>query len=651
MKITDKLKIAVKAFNQSPNLSTSGATVLRNYAKQASFEPERQLKGITYKAIEKISIAISVYEPYVVKKDGNKLDNHPFYNLFDNPNERQNASDFLGLWSFYYEIYGETFIYLAKGENSNKVKEMYLLNPAQVELIVYEGELQGYKLHKNNGQQVPLIVDEIIHDKRPNPFNEWRGMSVMERASTYIDTEITTSVFTLNYMRNNASPSGIVTLPNMEKETFKQFAQQWREGYEGPENAGKTAFVRGEGVDFKAVGATLKDVDQEITRKMSKEDVLMMFDVPKGLLGVADSKGLGTNDIEPLEYIFAKYNTEPRMKRLDRIFKKVAMMTPQFNQELKIHHETPVPDDKRFKLEQNTAGVNVWLTVNEVREMQGLEPLAGYDEIKVKEPIATITTGKQKKVTLKKEQEPDPEQFRQQLEENSDIYAVKIEREIAKFVRKQEHNVISKIEASNKSFEDWLFTLKTESEAMAQAINPILIELIEEMGKDTVNWITGDKFTITQEMRATTSANILKVSGVFNEETLRALEATIAEGVGKNESLVKIKKRVEATYKDAKGYRAKRIAQTESMRTSNLTVEDVYRQNGFTGKEWFANPGACEFCEILAGESRSLGQSFSELGSTIQGKDGGVLEISYDTIAVPPVHPNCKCSIKAITGF
>ena len=115
----------------------------------------------------------------------------------------------------------------------------------------------------------------------------------MEKASQYVDIELTTTSFTLNYMRNNASPSGIVSLPDMDRDTFKQFAAQWREGYEGPENAGKTAFIRGGEADFKAVGATLKDIDQKITRDMAKDDVLMMFDMPKGLLGASGEKGLG----------------------------------------------------------------------------------------------------------------------------------------------------------------------------------------------------------------------------------------------------------------------------------------------------------------------------------------------------------------------
>ena len=645
MKFKDRLSLAVKAFTLDSNLGNSIGTVLRNYAKPSSFRPSEQLRGITYKAVEKIAMAISSYEPMVVRKNGDKYENHPFYTLFNKPNPRQNASDFLQLWSFYYEIYGETFIYKARGESTNKIKELYLLNPAQMELVINKGELIGYKYHKHDGAQIPFLPEEITHDKRPNPFNEWRGMSVMERASTYIDTEIVTSTFTLNYMRNNASPSGIVSLPNMTQESFKLFAQQWRENYEGPENAGKTAFVRGEGTDFKAVGATLKDVDQEITRKMSKEDVLMMFDVPKGLLGVADTKGLGVSDLEPLEYIFAKYNTEPRMKRLDRIFETMLQDDPQ--QVKDISHASPIPDDKRFILETHKTGVNVWLTVNEVREQQGLPPIEGGNVLNTANTVPQTTTGK--KIVMKKEVKKDlaqeQEAFRSRLVKINDTYEVKIKRAMASFMRTQEYNVIQKIDASKKSFEEWLFNVKEESEALAELIQPIMLALIEEQAKNTKNFITGQAFEITPEMRKVVSQNILQVMGVYNAETLKELEKTITEGMSAGESLVKIKHRVEGVYSDAKGYRAERIARSESLRTSNSTAEEVYRQNGYTSVEWYVNPGACEFCQSMAGVSKSIGSSFNNLGDVITGIDGGQLQISYSDIKTPPLHPQCQCSI------
>lgn len=656
MKFTDRIRTASKAFfSQELGNSTDGS-VARNFFGRSEFSPNRQLRGITYKAIDKIGMALSVYEPLVEKANGDTLENHPLYVLARQPNPRTNSSDFNHLVGMLYEIYGETFWYLARGEMTGKTKEIYLLNPSQMELKVNDGELVGYVLHKDNGEQVPFELDEIIHDARPNPFNQWRGMSVMERASQYIDIELVTTSFTLNYMRNNASPSGIVSLPSMTPEAFTKFAQQWREGYEGPENAGKTAFIRGGEADFKAVGATLKDVDQKITRDMAKDDVLMMFDMPKGLLGGSGDKGLGRSETEALEYIFAKYKVEPMMTRLDKIYEQILKTFPANAQQGVVSHISPIPEDKEFILSMNEKGVDKWVTRNEARQAQGLPPLPGGDElvpVQVKQPDSTQTKTS-KKVVLKKkltksEKEKalnqEQEDFRKNLVDTNDIYSKKFKATLSNFASNQQDKVIGNINASTKSFEEWLFSIKEESEVLASLLTPVVIDLMEAQSEDVANFISGELLTISPEIRRDVESHILKISGVYNEDTIKALEKTLTEGQTNGESLVKLKKRVEAVYGDAKGYRAERIARTESLKASNNTAEMVYKQNGFNKVQWFVNPGACQFCLSFAGRTKEIGSSYTKAGDVVTGTDGGQMSIDYSDIDVPPLHPQCTCSI------
>jgi len=665
MKISDKIKSAFKSlYNSEVRSSTSPiGQVLRNYQKEATFSPVRQLQGITFKGIDKIGTSLSIYEPIIKRKSGDIYVNHPLLTLFENPNKnQQNPSDFIHLFGMLYEIYGETFWYLVKGESSQKVKEIYLLNPAQMELIIEQGELIGYILHKASGQQVPLTLDEIYHDKRPNPFNEWRGMSVMEKAATYIDTEITTSVFTLNYMKNNASPSGIVSLPEMDKETFKMFAAQWREGYEGPENAGKTAFIRGGQADFKAVGATLKDVDQEITRKMAKNDVLMMLEVPKEILGMTDGGALGRNTVEAFGYMYNKEKIEPIMRRLDRIYENIWNRQNGVGEQINVTHESPVPEDKEYEHMLHKDLVNIALTVNEVREELGYAPIEGGDDLptttgtiapmeSTEDPSNAnkikIVSFKQKKSKgqAAKELNAKQEEFRAKLVATNDIYMLKVKKVISNFARKQGQAVISKINGSSKAYDEWLFNIKEESIVLAEAMTPVMLELMNAQIEDTANFITGELITLSADVRKTVDVSLNQISGLFNVDTVKALEKTLSEGQAAGESLVSLKKRVESVYSDAKGYRAERIARTESLKASNLSAQDVYFQNGYSEVEWFINPGACEFCKNYAGQTKSIGSVFNKVGDVITLDSGSTMRIEYADIGTPPLHPNCTCSI------
>lgn len=642
-----------RKFLSSSIPTNSTGVIRRNYHKPATFNPHRQLTGITYKAIDKIGQTVSVYRPQVTRRSGEMLENHPLYNLFDKPNPRVNmGNDFIHLWAMLMEIYGESFWYFAKGETTKRVKEIYLLNPAQIELKVDNGELIGYVLHKQNGQHVPLEVDEVLHDKRPNPFNEWRGLSVLEKAAVYVDTEINTSTFTLNYIANSASPSGIVTLPQMTPEAFRQFTHQWREGYEGPENAGKTAFIRGGEANFQAVGATLKDIDQKVTRDMAKEDVLMMLDMPRAMLGMTDDKGLGRASVETMKYIYAESKLQPLMERLDSIYQQILPMISSA-EGYTVTHESPIPEDKEYMHTVHKDLVNVAITVNEVRENLGLPPLPDGDVLAsnrppVEQPTKSVKVAMKKKISKAeqlKQKQIDQEKFRKELVATSDVYATKIKSEISKLASKQESAIIDKLSASTKAYEEWLFNVKDESIAMAAVIVPIIIELMEEQAGAVQHWLTGELLTISPELRKTVEANITKIAGVFNEETLKALEKTISQGVTDGESLVKLKKRVETVYSDAKGYRAERIARTEGLKASNLAAEYSYKNAGYSTVEWFVNPGACEFCLSLSGRTKEIGGQFLKQGEILVGTDGNQLKIDYDDVGSPPAHPNCTCSL------
>ena len=114
MNLKNRFQAAYKTFTNNALYNSIG-TVMRNYGKKAEFRPYEQVRGITYKAIDKIGMSLSIYEPQVLKASGDVYVNHPLLTLYEQPNPRTSASDFIHLYGMLYEIYGETFWYLARG--------------------------------------------------------------------------------------------------------------------------------------------------------------------------------------------------------------------------------------------------------------------------------------------------------------------------------------------------------------------------------------------------------------------------------------------------------------------------------------------------------------------------------------------------------
>lgn len=104
--------------------------------------------------------------------------------------------------------------------------------------------------------------------------------------------------------------------------------------------------------------------------------------------------------------------------------------------------------------------------------------------------------------------------------------------------------------------------------------------------------------------------------------------------------------------------RAVTIARTEAQRAMRSAEVEAWRSSGIVeGKTWLLAPDPCEFCQAMADqfEKNAVGidQAFLTRGSVLTGADGGELELDYENIDGPPLHPNCRCSLqpKLVDGY
>jgi hypothetical protein len=100
--------------------------------------------------------------------------------------------------------------------------------------------------------------------------------------------------------------------------------------------------------------------------------------------------------------------------------------------------------------------------------------------------------------------------------------------------------------------------------------------------------------------------------------------------------------------------RATTIARSETARAYTHGTEEGWKQSGVVkGKRWLLAPGACEFCRAAAksyaGRTVGLGDPFYERGAVLTGTDGGTMNLDYDNVDGPPLHPNCRCDLAAVT--
>lgn len=647
--------------------------------------------GVAYRCINTIAEAIAgQYVPYFYNLDnqGKKqtINSHPFYIVLNNPNPDLTYYQLIEGSASFIEQFGEFFWYMVGGEKtgySNGVKQIYLLRPDKMGIVLDKktGEVIGYNYNPGSGgNKIPFTPEEIKHFMTFNPKSPYRGFSTVEAAVDYIQTEEEVSRFTRNFFRNNAAMSGVLNVNGkMPRENWNKFVRQWRERYQGVDNAGKVALVRDSQVEFTPVGTNINDMQLDALKQTTVDQILMMFRIPKGLFGMETDQGLGRASVETLEYIFAKWTIDNKLDRLDD-FIEGCLKDYYPKQVALVGHNNIIPDDKEYTLNFYNQGVDRWITRQEIRdrdpELQNND-IAGAQQLfttiqqmpledagtqptsSSSQSAAKVTLVKAKKKVAKELDYTikQKESYRLSLERNSVAYSRRYRKGLLKVLKEQEQTVLSNLNhLAAKALADDLFNMGDEDSDFQDEIMPILSNLAAEQGQLALEFAgqSEGKYQLSKAILSALQASTKKMSQNFNQDTLDQLSASLAEGMQNGESIDDLSQRVADVYDQAQGWRTDRVARTESLGASNSATLDAYRQTGYvTAMTWYANPGACEYCDSMDGTTVGIEQNFVNQGDSVDvtQDDGSTdsYQADYGDVETPPLHPNCSCTIIPVT--
>lgn len=596
-----------------------------------------------------------------------KDDNHPFGDVLEGEEGTFDLSEILEAHQTLMDMYGESFWYFSKVIGRSQPYAVYLLDPAHVTVYVSDERVTGY-IYQKDGNSVTLDLDEVAHFRASyNPKTPFRGVGPMQKAGWFIKSSRYVTTYVNNFLENNGIPAGVIVAKEgfTDDADWKLFKQQWSAKYSGIDNAGKTGFVRSASLDFVKTGLSLGEVDFEKVKSSSRDDILAMFSVPKSRLGLYEDMNKASSVTSDLQ--FAKSFTKGAVKRITRrITKKVGNW---YGPEYRFASDFSLPEDRELKLKEYKEGVGRWFTANEAREAYGKEPIDGGEVLdNTKAPVSPAQNSKKKLLVRLKSGTPHKaifsyemkESFRVQMEELQVKFEQSVLQAMHPVLTDQRDRVIDQL--NPKKMVEANFDADAESKKMADELLGVFISLADDAGAAAIQFaVNADAtFNLTPAIKQYIEESLRKSTQSFTEETQQKIAAAVTDGLQAGESIADITKKVKAIYseiippKNGKGsndgenawWRAERLSRTEVIKTSNEIAEAAYKQSGVViKKEWFKNPGACEFCQKLSGNVASLGSVFVPKGSTIEGVDGGSRVNSYEDIAHPPVHPACRCTI------
>jgi HK97 family phage portal protein len=307
-----------------------------------------------------------------------ELDNHILLDLLDHPNPAMDADAFKEMAFLHLMLAGESFWGVIRN-NLGKPAQLWPMMPYLMTHKPGKGadEFIKHWVYRVNGEDTIWDVEDVVHIKLTDPNDLYRGMSIVRAAARSIDTDTHSADWNRNFFINSARPDVVLeTDKELSDKSYGRLKAQWEDAHQGTSNAHKMQILE-KGLKVNKLSLTQKDMDFLEGRRFNRDSILAMFHTSRVMLGILD--GDGRANMEAAEYNHAKRVIRPLESRMAATIQHT--LAPQYDPKLVISFTDPVPDDKEFKLKEDKESVNVFQTINEVREKRGLPPLPGGDTL------------------------------------------------------------------------------------------------------------------------------------------------------------------------------------------------------------------------------------------------------------------------------
>lgn len=354
----------------------AGAARINEYRDKAS-QLQANL-GWVSAANEAIVSSVAAVELVLYKKlpDGDKerVHEHEILDLLNQPNSIHGYEQFVQLHHTYVNITGEGYILLLDKNGQPFEPRMGRLPAALHLLPSHEASIQLRNDDYYNSQVMykgtAYPIGTVIRDLVPDPMRPYYGRSVIAASASSIDTDEQMKEWNRNFFANEARPGMVFTTnEELSDASYERLNQQIKDMHTGTTNAYKPLLL--ENGTVQPYMLNQKDLDFMNSRAFSRDEILAMMRVSPSLLGMVEN--VNKANMEGALDIHALINTIPRMRRFVTLLNN--QLVKPFDRTLELGFISPLSDDKKQKLEEAKAGVNAWMTIDEVRDMYGMEAL------------------------------------------------------------------------------------------------------------------------------------------------------------------------------------------------------------------------------------------------------------------------------------
>lgn len=633
---------------------------------------------------------------YDADGEDEEIFDHPIIDLLDKPNGVMTGRDLIYFLIAHEEIVGQAFLLQDK---ENDPTQIFPLPPANVKVILNKEntEVTGYKYSIGTFTR-EYKPEEIVFLKYPNTANPLKGKSKLEKIAEWVDVDNYATDFNRRFFLNGATLSGNLETEYTTKEGLELAKLGFEMRHKGAANAHKVG-VLPKGTKFVPSNLPPKDMQFVEMDTKFRDKVLSAYGVPKSVLGIVED--VNRSNAEASNYVFMAFTIKPKMERLVAYFNEFLLPRFKNTEDLYIDFPDIVPDNEELTIRKYQAALGnaAYMTVNEVRGQLGLGQVEGGDEIPqpggfmlgidgkpqgvetrflkkkdvkvsatkrpwyVKRKVAKKVHDKQKMNKVKDSlvdgaiaaiakilNDPDEIEHRKFIVRVSQ-YEKKFREKTKAHDERLRKEAISRLPSARgftKAIGDELVDKDSAVRAMIDFATPLLGELVASEGKAQMERLpTEIVFDPKDPKAAKRIKELMDLSAEnYTDTTIQLLTKKLKAEIEAGSSMDQLTKVVNDVFDFTEKYRAARIARSVVFGAANTAAREAYKQSGVVQTvKWHTAEDelVCEFCGPLNGKIIDVDENFFEKGDTINGRDGGTLDLDFMDVEDPPLHANCRC--------
>lgn len=605
---------------------------------------------------------------------------HPLYQILHAmPNPEMSAFELKEALTGHLATWGNGYAEIETTRGGD-VAALWPLRPDRMRVAREGGRLWYYYTVRPAEPELRLPAARILH-LRGFGSNGIMGYSPIMMAKQAIGLALATEEFGGRFFGNGAEPGGVLQHPGkLSQDAHDRMKRSWNDAHQGLERSHRISILE-EGVTYQKVGIEPEAAQFLQTRKFQLAETARMHRIPLHMLGDLDRATFSNIEQQSLEFVM--YTMMPWFVRWEQgIYRSLLTRDERQTLFAEFLIEGLLRGDIQSRYQAYAqARQNGWLSANDIRDMENMNPVDGGDVYLV--PLNMIPATQ---AGLEPTTEPGPvgddgtDGDRQRLDPRESKVSTRVlsaagveergvrsararhrlmlahqglYRDVAgRIVRREIQDVRGAMQKMMRaqthgrdvgSFSLWLEEFyRDHVQFVGQAMRPLVraygevvaAEALDEVGQDPQ--VTPE---VESWMDGYVDAYAARHAGISEARIREVIREALAAGIEPADAL-------DAEFETWAEARPAEIARWESVRFNNALSVAIYAMAGVALLRWVASGESCDYCNELNGQEVGIKSWFVQAGTVMQPNGARPLSVGFNA-GHPPLHDGCDCLVVA----